>query len=162
MLNLRPTTEADLPQLTRWEADAGTSVWLGTTGADWHAEALADPDQEHVVAVDGEAAVGFAVLAGLLGGEGVELRRMVVAGPLRGAGRGRGLLRAVLARAFGHHGAHRVWLDVKAHNHRARALYESEGFGHATTLAGAVAEDDGTFSDLVVMERRPDPDSVPV
>ncbi|WP_189941708.1 hypothetical protein [Streptomyces aurantiogriseus] len=36
---------------------------------------MADPDQERVVAVDGETLVGFAVLAGLSGSEGIELRR---------------------------------------------------------------------------------------
>jgi ribosomal protein S18 acetylase RimI-like enzyme len=95
--------------------------------------------------------VGFAVLAGLRSGGGIELRRMAVSPAHRRAGRGRALLKAVLARSCQHHGALQVWLDVKAHNHRARALYESEGFTITETLTGAVTEADGTHSDLVVM-----------
>ncbi|MBE1589925.1 hypothetical protein H4W80_008183 [Nonomuraea angiospora] len=40
---------------------------------------------------------------------------------------------------------------MKAHNHRARALYGSEGFASTETLAGAVTEADGTLADLIVM-----------
>ncbi|MFF8430597.1 GNAT family N-acetyltransferase [Streptomyces sp. NPDC016566] len=47
------------------------------------------------LAVDGETLVGFAVLAGLHGSEGFELRRIVVTPDYRGAGRGRVLLQAL-------------------------------------------------------------------
>jgi diamine N-acetyltransferase len=149
MLTLRPTTEADLPSVTAWEAERDTGRWLGDTGPSWHRRALADPAQEHLIAVEdvvenvaeeiagGTRVVGFAVLAGLRDPE-VELRRMVVAPGHRGAGRGRALLRAVLARATGRHRATEVWLDVKASNARARALYESEGFAVTRTLGELV------------------------
>lgn len=88
---------------------------------------------------------------GLRSGKPIELRRMVVRPAHRAAGRGRALLTAVLARAYQHHGAPGIWLDVKAHNHRARALYESAGFTITKTLAGAVTKADGSLSDLIVM-----------
>ncbi|WP_329253063.1 GNAT family N-acetyltransferase [Actinoallomurus sp. NBC_01490] len=151
MLSLRPTTMDDLVDLAAWEAEPETAPWLGETGPAWHARALHDPGQEHLVAVRAEAAVGFAVLAGLRDGDAVELRRMVISPPHRRTGLGRSLLTSVLARAYGHHRARRVWLDVKAHNHRARALYESEGFTVTETLTGAVTEADGALTDLVIM-----------
>jgi diamine N-acetyltransferase len=80
---------------------------------------------------------------------------MAVSPEHRGAGRGRALLRAVLERSYRHHGARSVWLDVKTHNHRARALYESEGFLQQRTLRNALVEPDGTASDLVIMVHRP-------
>jgi GNAT superfamily N-acetyltransferase len=117
--------------------------------------ALDDPDQDHLIAVDAAAPAGFAVLAGLSRGGPLELRRMVVRQAGRGTGRGRALLQAALARAYGHHGARGVWLDVKAGNQRARALYESTGFTVTSTLAGAVTESDAGLSDLVVMTHQP-------
>ena len=53
--------------------------------------------------------------------------------------------------AFDELGAHRLWLDVKPFNDRARALYRSEGFVEEGVLRGALLEPDGTFQDLVVM-----------
>jgi hypothetical protein len=41
MLALRPSTEDDLRNLTGWEAEPDTALWLGETGAAWHARALA-------------------------------------------------------------------------------------------------------------------------
>lgn len=155
MLTLRPTTPHDLHDLTGWETEPDTSTWLGETGHNWHTRALADLDQEHVVASAGEALVGFAVLAGLRGSEGIELRRMAVAPTHRGTGRGRALLQAVLVRAYQHHRAPTVWLDVKEHNRRARSLYETSGFVVRETHRKAIAEPDGTASDLVIMVHHP-------
>jgi len=45
----------------------------------------------------------------------------------RGAGLGRELIKAVLARAYEQPAAHRVWLDAKADNHRALALQLASG-----------------------------------
>jgi diamine N-acetyltransferase len=78
---------------------------------------------------------------------------MVVSSAFRGAGRGRELLRAALARARREHHASQVWLDVKAGNLRARRLYESEGFTPARTVPGGATEPDGTVTDLLVMTR---------
>lgn len=155
MLTLRPTTPDDLHDLSAWETEPDTSRWLGETGNSWHTRALADLDQEHVIAEDGDDVVGFAVLAGLRGGEGVELRRMAVAPAHRGSGRGRALLQAVLVRAYQHHCAQTVWLDVKEHNRRARSLYESAGFVVRETLGNAITEPDGTASNLVIMVHQP-------
>ena len=46
----------------------------------------------------------------------------------KGRGHGRAALRLAIELAFEEHGAHRLWLDVKPHNERARALYRSAGF----------------------------------
>jgi ribosomal protein S18 acetylase RimI-like enzyme len=154
MLSIRPGTAGDLAQVAVLEIGPDTAMWLGETGLAWHERALADPDQEHLVADDDGRLAGFVLLAGLAGGgHAVELRRMAVDPARRGAGLGRLLLRAALARARDEHGARRVWLDVKAHNLRARALYESEGFTLTDTPAAEMVEADGTTSELVVMAR---------
>ena len=152
MVAIRPTRTEDLAQVTRLEAATDTAAWLSETGRTWHEQALADPDQEHLVIDDNGALTGFLVLAGIQRDDrAVELRRMVVHPDVRGTGCGRALLKAALVRAYEHHDARRVWLDVKAHNLRARALYESEGFVTTDTLAAAVTEADGSAADLKVM-----------
>jgi diamine N-acetyltransferase len=155
MLTIRPTAAEDLVGVVALETATDTSVWLGETGLAWHEHALTDPDQEHLVTDNGTALTGFVVLAGLHDTGAIELRRMVVHPASRGAGHGRALLKAALTRAYDHHGASRIWLDVKAQNLRAKTLYESEGFRATETLTGAVTEADGTTIDLLVMIHQP-------
>lgn len=148
MLTIHPTTAEDLLHVVALETAADTSTWLGETGLSWHEHALADPDQEHLVTTDDATLTGFVVLAGLHNHSGtVELRRMVVHRRFRGTGQGRALLRAALTRAYDHHHARRVWLDVKPHNLRARTLYQSEGF-ISTELPPAPND---PSSDLIIM-----------
>jgi RimJ/RimL family protein N-acetyltransferase len=64
--------------------------------------------------------------------ESVQWRRLVVVD--KGRGVGRAAVRLVKQAAFERFGAHRLWLDVMEHNHRAQALYESEGFVREGTL----------------------------
>ncbi|MFJ8536145.1 GNAT family N-acetyltransferase [Streptomyces sp. NPDC093591] len=106
-----------------------TPPWPGKSARTWHEHAMADPDQERLIAVHAGTPVGFIVPAGLSRADGtVELHRHVVDPARRRAGRGRALRDAAVAHARGHHGARDVWLDVQIDSLRARALYESEGF----------------------------------
>ena len=151
MIIVRPGTAADIDGVAALEAGPDTAGWLGETGRSWHMRVLADAGAEHLVATGqpaddatGQATghdsdiAGFAVLAGLHRPDHIiELRRMVIAAERRGTGLGRRLLRAAVARAYEHHAARQVWLDVKDDNVRAHALYESEGFVVDRTPAGA-------------------------
>jgi diamine N-acetyltransferase len=151
---LRPTTDADLDSVVALEASPDTMRWLAETGRSWHARALADPDQEHLVALVDDVVAGFVVLAGVREPGGiVELRRMVVGTDHRGIGLGRELLRRAVAHARETLGACGIWLDVKPANRRAIALYRSEGFSQERTVPGALAAPDGARSDLIVMTR---------
>lgn len=67
------------------------------------------------------AATGWAI------GGVAELLRISVDPKARGAGLGRGLLRAFLDRCL-ERGAEEVWLEVRADNHHAIRLYLAEGF----------------------------------
>lgn len=135
MPRIRLATVDDLATIVRIEAGPQTTRYLTVTGRAYHDRALADPDQEQLVGEAGGAVVGFVVLAGLREGAGrVELRRIVIAHQHRGAGHGRALFRAAVSRAYQHHGARQVWLDVKPDNARGRALYSSEGFVQEGTI----------------------------
>jgi diamine N-acetyltransferase len=167
MVTIRPGSRADLAGIVALETAADTAMWLGETGLTWHERALVDPDQELLVAEDRGTLAGFAVLVGVGGsgsgsgagassdgGRDIELRRMAVDPAMRGAGLGRWLLREVVARARDEHAAHRVLLDVKKHNHRAIALYESEGFTPVPGPPTTMTEPDGGTSELITMALR--------
>ena len=93
--------------------------------------------------------MGFLILIGCRSRhQSLELKRMVVRS--KGAGFGRAALRVAKKVAFDDLGAHRLWLDVKAHNEGARALYDSEGFVVEGVLRESVRTDTG-FQSLIVM-----------
>jgi ribosomal protein S18 acetylase RimI-like enzyme len=151
VLTLRPTTHDHLERVLAIESAAHTSKWLGETGRAWHERSLADSDQEHLVAEIDGTVVGFGVIAGLRHYDGtVKLRRMAIDPEFRGRGIGRSLLRSMTSRAYAA-GAHRVWLDVKPDNERARGLYLSEGFEPTGTATEAYAP----TSDLIVLVHAP-------
>lgn len=149
-VRLRPTAEGDLAFVLREEEDEGNRPFIGRWPRGRHLEALADPDVEHSIAEDERGApVGYAILTGVGDpGRVVCLKRLLVAE--KGRGYGRAVLRLLLGRVFGELGAHRLWLDVKVGNARARGLYESEGLVAEGVLRDALWTGAG-YDSLVVM-----------
>jgi ribosomal protein S18 acetylase RimI-like enzyme len=148
-LRLRATRDEDLEYVVAAEAAPDAAPFLAPSPREEHAGFLTDPAQRHLIAEAGGERVGFALLRLHPVDRAVELRRLAVTAP--GHGHGRAILRQVKAAAFEGHGAHRLWLDVKPFNDRARALYRSEGFVEEGVLRDAVREPDGSFTSLVVM-----------
>jgi RimJ/RimL family protein N-acetyltransferase len=151
MLRLVPTTQADIAHVVAAEADDDTSPFILPWSAERHKTALADPDCAHLAirhATTGDW-LGFVLLFGLASPHhAIELRRVVCA--RKGAGIGRAAVRAVVALAFGELAAHRLWLDVKTTNTRARHLYTTEGFVEEGILRECLLGPDG-FESLVLM-----------
>jgi RimJ/RimL family protein N-acetyltransferase len=150
IVRLRPTTDADLDFVVKAESDPDTSPFIIPWPRDRHTTALGDPDIAHCIAEDeAQNPVGFVILGGLTNADSsIEFRRIVVV--RKGNGYGRSIVRAVKVLAFNDLQAHRVWLDVKAHNARARALYLSEGFSEEGLLRECIRGPVG-FESLVVM-----------
>ena len=111
--------------------------------------ALSDPDIEHLVAEVENLPVGFVILAGLTGAhDSIEFRKIVIG--CKGKGDGRATVQAVMKLALETVGAHRLWLDVKDDNVRARNLYESLGFRIEGRLRECYRVDD-RYESLFVM-----------
>ncbi len=127
-LTVRHTTEGDIEAILRLEKATDTAEWLGPTGRDYHEASLADPDQEHLLLFDGRELAGYAVLAGVLDGGDIELRRMVIDPRHRGKGLGHLFVQYIVDYAKETYASRGMWLDMKCHNARARRLYASEGF----------------------------------
>ena len=78
----------------------------------------------------------------------MEIWKIAVAAP--GKGVGRKALELAVDRCFDVHGAHRVWLDLKLYNDRARRVYEALGF-----VSEGIARDsylyEGEYESLEIM-----------
>jgi diamine N-acetyltransferase len=147
-LRLRPTREDDLDYVVAAEADPDNAPFLAPSPREDHLRFMGDPLQRHLIAEADGRAVGFALLRLHPGDRAVELRRIAVTE--KGRGYGRATLTLAIRAAFEDHGAHRLWLDVKPHNERARSLYRSAGFVEEGLLRDAL-HNDGRFESLVVM-----------
>ena len=145
---LRPAGERDVDFVLAVEADPDTAPFLAEATREYHLGLMADPNVHHfVVEADGRD-VGFVMVETDDANRAVNLRRIAVAQKRRG--HGRAALRLTLRWAFEEHGAHRVFLDVKPHNERARALYRSEGFQEEGLMRDALFFDGG-FQSLILM-----------
>jgi diamine N-acetyltransferase len=147
-LRLRPTRKDDLDYVVAAEADPDNAPFLAPSPRDEHVSFIGDPLQRHLIAEADGRAVGFALLRLHPEDRAVELRRIAVTE--KGRGYGRATLALAIRAAFEDHGAHRLWLDVKPHNERARSLYRSAGFVEEGLLRDALYYG-GRFESLVVM-----------
>lgn len=150
-VRLRPTMQSDLEFVLSIEHDEVNLPYITPWERTQHEAAIRFPDFRHFI-IEGGAdldAVGFAILIGCRSRHlSLELKRMVV--QAKGRGYGRGALRVIKKIAFDELRAHRLWLDVKSHNTRAKALYDREGFQVEGLLRESVRVADG-FDSLVVM-----------
>jgi len=149
-LILRPTTETDLPFVFEIEKKAAGEGFVTSETIENHTSYLSDSAIRHFIIEANEKAVGYAILAGLNDkSENIEFRRMVIAE--KGKGFGRRALQLIKKLAFEELNAHRLWLDVKDFNERARRLYESENFTTEGIWREAVKAENGRRESLVFM-----------
>ncbi|HJU56200.1 MAG TPA: GNAT family protein, partial [Pyrinomonadaceae bacterium] len=151
MIRLRRTAEGDLDFVLAAEGAEDNRRFVSQWTRGQHREAMSHPDLAHLVveSVEDGRSVGYVIMAGLRdANRAVEFRRVVITD--KGKGYGREVLRAVKKMAFRELKAHRLWLDVKEHNRRARLLYESEGFVVEGVLRECVSAGGG-WESLVLM-----------
>lgn len=150
-LRLRPTMLSDLDFVLTVEQDPACRPTITPWERIQHEGAVRFPDFRHFIveAGAGTQAVGFVILQGCRSRHrSVELKRMVIV--TQGQGLGRACLRQLKRMAFRDLQAHRFWLEVKTHNVRAKALYDSEGFVEEGRLRECVKTEQG-YDSLVVM-----------
>jgi diamine N-acetyltransferase len=147
-LRLRPTRADDVDYVVAAEADPDNAPFLAPSPHAEHEGFMRDPLHRHLIAEVEGRPVGFVLLRLHPDDRAVELRRIAVTE--KGRGYGRAALALAIRAAFEEHGAHRLWLDVKPHNERARSLYRSAGFVEEGLLRDALYHD-GRFESLVIM-----------
>jgi diamine N-acetyltransferase len=150
-VRLRPTMQSDLEFVLSLEQDRANLPFITPWERTQHEAAIRFPDFRHFIIEGGSGldAVGFLILIGCRSQhQSLELKRMVVQG--KGQGYGRAALRVAKKVAFDDLGAHRLWLDVKSLNTRAKLFYDSEGFVVEGRLRDAVRVSGG-WDTLIVM-----------
>jgi RimJ/RimL family protein N-acetyltransferase len=149
--HLRPTMLSDLDWVVSIETDAANLPFITPWDRTQHEGAIRFPDSRHFVVETGDtpSRAGFVILQGCRNpNRSVELKRIVL--QPKGQGLGRACVRLLKRMAFRDLRAHRFWLDVKALNTRASALYASEGFVEEGRLRESVRAGDG-WDSLIVM-----------
>lgn len=145
-VTLRPATASDLDALDALEhATFPSDAWSRQT---IEAE-IASPHGYYLVAVDEtDAVVGYAGLLVPRGSGQGDIQTIAVAASARRQGIGAALLDALLAEAVARR-AHEVFLEVRADNPGAEALYHSRGFERIAVRRGYYQPDN---VDAIVMK----------
>ena len=126
-MKLRRALPSDLAYIHRLEHDPKNAPFINPWTRRQHQEAMNNRDCLQLIAESGGRRVGFVLLRGLKDREKtVEFKRIVIES--KGAGYGRQAVRLLQDTAFRTFKARRLWLHVKGFNHRAKKLYDSEGF----------------------------------
>jgi diamine N-acetyltransferase len=113
-----------------------------------HLQEMSNPDTAHLI-VQNKTNVGYVILAGLLDpNQSIEFRRIVITE--KGRGYGKATVEIIKKLAFKTYNAHRLWLDVKAQNARAKAVYEAAGFVIEGTLRECLKSEKG-YESLIIM-----------
>ena len=156
MVRLRPTTQDDVEWAIAVEKDNYPFVAQWTQ--EQHRAALTDPDINHLIVepTAGKQRLGYLILAGLKDPNQSILKRAIadilkrIVITDKGKGYGSQALRLVLKYAFEELEAHRVWLDVKDYNQRAKKLYEAHGFVVEGVLRECLKTEEG-YESLIIM-----------
>ena len=126
-MTLRPASTEDLRYILNLEQKFREMRLLGGNDLATHQRQLSNPDCLYWIVETEAGPAGFVILRDIHSKDrNVELLRIVVAEP--GRGLGREVLNAVMSKAFGEFGAHRLWLDTYSDNTRAQHVYRSVGF----------------------------------
>lgn len=150
-IRLRRAIEDDLDFVLAAEHGPENSPFVTQWTREQHASTLGSADVclFLIETESDQSSVGYVIMAGLTDpNQNVELRRIVVTE--KGKGYGQETLGLIKRLAFIERGAHRLWLDVKERNARARHVYESHGFVVEGVLREAAKTDAG-FESMVLM-----------
>lgn len=123
-MTLRDATLDDLDAIMQIEHRSfPTDAWSAETMA---AE-LASPHGRYLVDEHDGVVIGYGGVRALQGSPDADIQTIALLSEHRGEGRGRALLRALLAAAR-ERGAREIFLEVRADNPTAEGLYRAEGF----------------------------------
>ncbi|WP_410512735.1 GNAT family protein [Paenibacillus sp. BR2-3] len=150
LIKLRESAEQDLEFVLAAEQGQHNRAFIGQWTKEQHRAAFQDEDMLHLIIEDAAGKrVGYVIVTGLLEPNlAVCIKRIVIES--KGLGYGKMTLRLLTDWVFRNTETHRLWLDVKDHNSRARHVYEGAGFIFEGTLRDCVKVADG-FESLQIM-----------
>lgn len=144
-MTTRTATPADLDAIMALEhASFPTDAWSPAMMR----EELSSPHGFYVVVEEAGRLVGYAGLRAVRGARDADIQTITISESARGRGRGRALLGTLLDEAA-RRAVHDVFLEVRADNPVAQALYASEGFAEVGRRPRYYQPDD---VDAIVMQ----------
>lgn len=149
-MDLRTTSEEDLEFVLNAERSEANRRFIGQWSREQHTAALEDKGILHLIIQEktGEPA-GYVILTGLQNPDlTICIMRIVVQS--KGRGFGKKTLALLTQWVFTQTSAHRLWLDVREHNSRARHIYENAGFRPEGILRECIKVGD-SFESLMIM-----------
>lgn len=126
-ISIRRTTEADLDYVLATENAKENAPHVAQWSKEKHLASFQNEDILHVIIEADHQRAGYAIIAGLKeSNKAIELRRIVIVD--KGKGLGKAAIQIIKKLAFEELGAHRLWLDVREYNQKAKELYKTLGF----------------------------------
>lgn len=149
-LYLRKASLDDLEFIMRTEHHEDNKDFIIRWTLEQHKVSLEDADkQSFIIETRTRKSVGYVIIAGLNNmNHSVELVRIVISE--KGKGYGTQAIQMLQKYVFESLKAHRLWLDVKDYNQRARHIYESLGFKIEGTLRECL-KNENRYDSLVIM-----------
>lgn len=149
-LTYRQTVNNDIETVLSIENDSENITYIIPWSKEQHIKTLSDSDKKHIVIEDiDESIVGYIILAGLESPHNnVELVRITISEKSKGYGKE--ALNTILKYIFEDLNAHRLWLDVKDYNERAKNIYLSLGFKEEGHLRECIKNNDN-YESLILM-----------
>ncbi|MCL6604832.1 MAG: GNAT N-acetyltransferase [Paenibacillus sp.] len=150
LIKIRRTDIEDLEFVIRTEHDNENKSFITQWTIEQHIAALTNSDCLHLVIEDlSSNLVGYSIIFGLENkNANVELMRLAIS--QKGKGYGGKSIRLLQQFIFEHLEAHRLWLDVREHNERAKSLYERLGFQREGMLRECIKTTEG-YQSLIIM-----------
>jgi len=126
---LRDTIESDLQFVLKAETNSENNPYVAQWSKSEHCKSFKNRDIRHLIIEDSKTgnSVGYIIMAGFQSqNKSIELKRIVVT--KKGQGFGKEAIKLIKQLVFGKMKFHRLWLDVRDHNSKAKSLYEKCGF----------------------------------
>lgn len=150
LLQLRNTSVEDLDFVLRTEQLPENSEYVIAWTEQQHKDALTSKHKLHLILeTPDKIRIGYAIISGLDNlNHSIELVRIVISD--KGRGYGKEAIKEIQKCAFEKLNAHRLWLDVKEHNSRARHVYQNTGFVVEGTLRECLKVNN-RYESLIIM-----------
>jgi diamine N-acetyltransferase len=150
-VQLRETKENDIPFVLVAEDDEANRLYVDHWDFSKHRDSLMESDIRHMIIerIEDQQPVGYTIMAGFSGkNRSAELKRLVVTE--KGKGYGKEVLLSIENLVFNKLNFHRLWLDVRDYNIKAKKLYEKIGFSVEGHLRECVFVEDH-FESIYIM-----------
>ena len=126
MINLKKSSEKDIPSFIEMEKSDGTAQFITPYSFQQHQQEMRQSDVKYLSIMNNEALAGFIILATNADLGSVEFRRIVVAS--KGNGIGQLAIGAMEVYCTNVLSCSRIWLDVFESNKRGQHIYQKLGY----------------------------------